>query len=138
MSGTPGGSIVVVDTNIISFFLKRDTRAVLYESHLIGNLRIIAAQTRAELEEWSLVRDWGPRRRSQLRLFLGGYTFAAGDETICLRWAEVRAQAHRTGRPISVADAWVAATALAYAAPLITHNPDDFENVPGLTVITEK
>jgi predicted nucleic acid-binding protein len=39
---------------------------------------------------------------------------------------------------MSEADAWIAATALAFAVPLVTHNPDDFKNVPGLTVITEK
>jgi predicted nucleic acid-binding protein len=38
----------------------------------------------------------------------------------------------KIGRPISVGDAWIAATALAYNAPLVTHNPDDFLNVPNL------
>ena len=32
---------------------------------------------------------------------------------------------------------WVAATALRYRLPLVTHNPDDFQQIPGLKVITE-
>jgi predicted nucleic acid-binding protein len=36
-----------------------------------------------------------------------------------------------------VADAWVAATALAHGIELVTHNPVDFQGIPGLVVITE-
>ena len=133
-----GHDIVVVDTDVVSFLFKGDTRGTLYEPHVDGSLGIIAAQTRAELERWALLRNWGSRRRSALRLFLEKYVFAEVDEIMCLRWAEIQVNAHRMGRPISVADAWIAATAIAYAAPLVTNNPDDFSNVPGLTVITEK
>jgi predicted nucleic acid-binding protein len=62
----------------------------------------------------------------------------SADEAVCLHWAEVKNNAHRIGRQISCEDAWIAATALAYDVPLVTHNPSDFYNVPGLTVITEK
>lgn len=44
--------------------------------------------------------------------------------------------AHRAGRPIGIADAWVASTALRYRIPLLTNNPDDFAGVSGLTMIT--
>lgn len=39
---------------------------------------------------------------------------------------------------MSVGDTWIATTALAYDAPLVTHNPKDFSNVAGLTIITEQ
>jgi predicted nucleic acid-binding protein len=41
------------------------------------------------------------------------------------------------GHPIAYADAWIAATAMAYKAPLITHNRKHFESVSGLKVISE-
>jgi tRNA(fMet)-specific endonuclease VapC len=129
--------IVVVDTNVISFFLKGDTRAALYRPHLDGRLQIIAAQTRAELELWTLIRNWGRRRRADLHAYLKDFILAEADESICLRWAEVQDDAQRKGHPITGADTWIAATALAFAVPLVTHNPDDFKNVPGLSVITE-
>jgi predicted nucleic acid-binding protein len=44
--------------------------------------------------------------------------------------------ATRKGRPIQVADAWIAATALLYGIPLVTHNPADFAGVDGLRLIT--
>lgn len=45
--------------------------------------------------------------------------------------------ARRRGRAIEVADARVAATALLYDVPLVTHDPDDFAGVDGLQIITE-
>lgn len=130
--------IVVVDTDVISFLFKGDTRAALYEPRLDGKLQMIAAQTRAELERWSLFHNWGDRRREALREYLRDFVFVAADEAVCLQWAEVKNNAHRIGRPISCEDAWIAATAIAYDSPLVTHNPNDFRNVPNLSVITEE
>jgi predicted nucleic acid-binding protein len=38
---------------------------------------------------------------------------------------------------ISAEDARIAATAIEYACPLVTHNSADFHGIPGLTIITE-
>lgn len=138
MSNFSLNEIVVVDTDVASFIFKGDTRGALYKSHIDGRLAIIAAQTRAELELWTLIRNWGARRRAGLISYLKKFVFAEADEAISLRWAEVQANARQTGHPVSGADAWVAATALAYAVPLITNNPEDFKYITDLTVITEK
>jgi tRNA(fMet)-specific endonuclease VapC len=135
---TPAEDIVVVDTNVISFFIKNDTRAALYQPYLDDRLQIIAAQTLAELELWTLIHNWGPRRRATLHAYLKDFVLAEADEAICFSWAAVQVNARRLGHPISVSDAWIAATALAYDVPLVTHNPDDFKNVSGLSIITEK
>ena len=137
MTNSFTSDIVVVDTNVVSYIFKHDTRGTLYAPHIKG-LAIIAAQTFAELEAWPLKNGWGARRHEALRANLNTYTFAEVDKTICLQWAKVQANAKLTGRPITDADAWIAATALAFAVPLVTHNPDDFKHVPGLSVITEK
>ena len=85
-----------------------------------------------------LLNGWGKRRHQELRSYLKKFVFVAVDEDVCLSWAEIRANAKQKGRPISTGDAWIAATALVHSVPLITHNPDDFKNVPGLGIITEK
>lgn len=138
MGTSPSSVAVVVDTDVVSFLFKGDTRGIFYEPLLVGHVNIVAAQTRAELERWALLHNWGVRRYSELRLHLKDYLFAGVDEATCLRWAEIKVNAQRIGRPISGADAWIAATALNYAVPLVTHNPDDFKHVPGLIVLTEK
>ena len=138
MSDSVINDIVVVDTNVVSYIFKRDTRETLYKAHLQGRMAIIAAQIFAELEAWPLKYGWGIRRHEALRAYLETYAFAEVDKAICLQWAKVQANAKRVGRPMTEADAWIAATALAYDVPLITHNPNDFRYVPGLSVITEK
>lgn len=138
MSIAVSSNVIVVDTNVISYIFKRDTRGTLYAPHIEGRLVMIAAQTLAELEAMPLMNGWGQRRHAELRARIKKFTFAAADENVCLRWAEVRANAKRIGRPITVADSWIAATALHYNAPLVTHNPGDFINVPNLMIITEK
>jgi len=99
---------------------------------------MIAAQTFAELELMPLNNNWGSNRYTELHTYLKKFVFVAANETISLLWARIQSQAKRIGRPISVGDTWIAATALAYGAPLVTHNPNDFKNVIGLIVITEK
>ncbi len=138
MSAASPGGVVVVDTDVVSFIFKGDTRGELYRPHVDGRIAVIAAQTRAELELWTLERNWGPGRKDRLRQELRNYVLAPFTEAVCLRWAQVMDNARRAGRPVSTTDAWVAATALAYAVPLVTHNGGDFANVPGLTVISEK
>ena len=131
------GDILVVDTNVISYVFKRDTRAALYEPVLDGKLLMIAAQSLAELELMPLVNNWKKKRHIALRAFLKRYVLIEATELVCLFWAEIQANAIKSGRPISVGDAWIAATALAYEVPLVTHNPRDFKNVPDLVLISK-
>jgi predicted nucleic acid-binding protein len=127
----------VLDTNIVSYLFKRDSRAALYQPHLTGRLLLISFMTLAELDRWALERNWGAARRASLAAHLRNFTVYPYDRALCRQWAEVTHQARQNGRPIQCADAWVAATAMLYHAPLITHNPRDFAGVPGLTLITE-
>ena len=46
--------------------------------------------------------------------------------------------AQAAGRRIEVADAWIAATALPYEVPLVTSNPVDYADVPGLRLLPRK
>lgn len=50
--------------------------------------------------------------------------------------ADVTVAAQAAGRRIECADAWIAATAVLYDAPLITHNRVDYLGVPGLIVMS--
>jgi tRNA(fMet)-specific endonuclease VapC len=130
-------STVLLDTNIVSYLFKRDTRAELYADHLRNRELAIAVMTVAELFQWAAVRGWGEARVARLEQHLELYTMLPVDVDACRHWATVRAVHSAAGQPISPQDAWVAATALRYRLPLVTHNPDDFQQISGLTVITE-
>jgi tRNA(fMet)-specific endonuclease VapC len=129
-------SLVLVDTDIVSFRFKKDSRARLYRRHLLGRTPVIAFMTLGELEAWAQERRWGPARRKELARHLGQYEVYYADEVLCRLWADVWTRARRKGRPIQVADAWIAATALALDVPLVTHNTVDFAGVDGLTILT--
>jgi tRNA(fMet)-specific endonuclease VapC len=134
---TPPAPMAVVDTDVVSFLFRNDSRAALYRPHLAGRVLTISFMTLAELDQWSLERNWGAARQQRLAEHLADYTVYPYDRDLCRWWATVRVASRRLGRPIEVADAWIAATALLYGIPLITHNPGHFVNVPGLAVISE-
>lgn len=128
---------LVVDTDVVSFIFKNDTRAALYVPHLLGHMLTISFQTLAELELWALAANWGARRRQQLARHLRRYIVEHSSPALCRRWAEVLDDARRGGTPIATADAWNAATALLLDVPLVTHNRSHYSNIARLTIISE-
>lgn len=56
------------------------------------------------------------------------------DQPIADRWGLLRAQAQMKGRPLSVVDALLAATALQHNLTIASRNVSDF-SVAGLTVV---
>jgi predicted nucleic acid-binding protein len=130
-------STVLLDTNIVSYLFKRDSRAALYAPHLVDRELAVAMMTVAELFQWAAIRNWGKPRVRRLEQFLDRYTLLPVDMELCRQWAEVRATRSKAGLPISPQDAWIAATARRYKLALVTHNPDDYQAIPGLTIITE-
>lgn len=90
----------------------------------------------AELERWAIMRHGGERRRSELSMFLEQFVVPPMDRRLCHAWAQVTEEARQAGFVISCADAWVAATAVRYNIPLLTHNPNDFRGVASLTLLT--
>jgi tRNA(fMet)-specific endonuclease VapC len=90
----------------------------------------------AELFQWAKIRNWGYRKMSELESSLEKYLILHPDIQLCRFWAEVRAHRRSLGRPVSPQDAWIAATALYYELPLVTHNAKDFEAIENLKIIT--
>ena len=88
------------------------------------------------LERWPLERNWGSIRKAELERHLAHYTVLPVNRELCRKWAEISFDAGRQGRHIQTADTWVAATALYYQVPLITHNRDDYTMVRGLSVLS--
>ena len=130
-------STVLLDTNIVSYLFKEDSRAQAYASDLLGNELAIAIMTVAELLQWAAVRNWGLAQTQRLEVAMNAYTLLPIDVETCRWWATVRVQRRAVGQPLAPQDAWIAATALRYNLPLITHNPSDYQQIAGLTLITQ-
>lgn len=127
-------STLLLDTNIVSFILKRDTRAAAYAPILYGNRLAISFMTTAELYQWSVARRWGTPRIQQLEQAIARYLLIPPDLDLCRSWGRLRAERQALGLAIDSQDAWIAATALRYSVPLVTHNPDHFRSIPDLDV----
>ena len=133
----------LLDTNVLSEFNRRgepdplvhqwleaaDPESLYVSVLTIGEIRLGVellppSKRRSQLEQW-LERDlpeWFEGRILPI------------DQSIADRWGSLRAQAQMKGRPLSVIDALLAATALRHNLILASRNVRDFSFV-GLAII---
>ena len=127
---------IVVDTDVVSFLFKNHPIGLRYDPELAGCVPLISFMTAAEVERWAVQYRWGEHRLHWLHLYLKRFTVVPSSPDLCRKWAEVMVAAQAAGRRIECADAWIAATALLYGVPLVTHNRNDYLGVPDLTLIS--
>jgi predicted nucleic acid-binding protein len=133
----------LLDTNVLSEFNRRgepdrlvkqwleeaDTNSLYASVLTFGEIRfgvelLPASKRRTQLEQW-LNRD--------LPEWFEGRILPV-DQPIADRWGLLRAQSQLKGRPLSVIDALLAATALQYDLTIVSRNASDFSHV-GPTVV---
>ena len=128
---------VVVDTNVLSFMLKGSGDEERYRRHVRSNTLHASFMTVAELDRWALRATWGTDRRFAYERFVDRLVVHPSSRDLGRTWAQLMVARTRAGRPISVPDAWIAATALFLDLPLVTDNLRDFGAIPGLRIIHE-
>jgi predicted nucleic acid-binding protein len=127
---------IVVDTDVVSFLFKNDSRAADYLPLLRNRKLLVSFMSEAELEQWILLAAWGPERVRRFREFMTGFASIPSSRDLIAKWAEVMVAARRNGRRMEAPDAWIAATGLLYGGALITHNPKDYLGGPNLAVLS--
>jgi tRNA(fMet)-specific endonuclease VapC len=135
MPGQVAG-FVLVDTDVLSYTFKKDSRAYHFQSYLDAKKWAISFMTVAEIELWMLRYGWSEKRQAEMEEHLARCTVIPFDNRLCRAWAEVTDLRRSQGKPIECADAWIAATALLYDLPLATHNGKHFAGIPGVEVIS--
>ena len=126
----------LLDTNVVSEWVKprpdprvaawlagTDEDRVFLSVVTIGELRhgierLAAGRRRERLDEW--LREELPQRFEGRVLPI--------DAAIANAWGTMVARRGRSGRPMGVMDAWVAATAEVHALTLVTRNAADFRS----------
>lgn len=101
-------------------WLRRNERTLVVDPVILGEVRfgillLDRGARRERLEEWF---DQGIRRIQCLPF----------DSAVGLRWAQLLADLRRRGRPMSVKDSLIAATALTHDLTVATLNRRDFES----------
>jgi predicted nucleic acid-binding protein len=127
---------VVVDTDVVSFLFKAHSLAPAYQAILAGRSLAVSLFTLAEIEYRMEAKNWGASRRELMRRFLTRFTPLLPDADTARVWARIKNGCEKKGRPITFADAWIAAAAVQLNVPLATHNASDFGAVENLTILT--
>jgi tRNA(fMet)-specific endonuclease VapC len=130
-------SILLLDTNIISYIQKKHPLAQLYQPHLEGKILCMAAQSLAEIRYGMAKANWGEFRREQAELYLRSFSVIYPNDAICDVWAKTRATNRQKGQTMFDGDLWIAATALSLGIPLVTHNKKHFDFIKNLQLISE-
>jgi|SRR5215467_11583685 len=130
-----GKAKALVDTDIVSFFFSNSQLGIAYRQYLRKRTLLISFMTHAEIERGMWLANWGKKKRDEMEEFLTArFPIIHTNDAICRKWAEITSIKER---PMAPADAWIAATAIVYRVPLITHNRKHFEGIAGLKVISE-
>ncbi|MDA8563180.1 hypothetical protein N9L06_01885 [Mariniblastus sp.] len=82
-------SRILVDTDVLSFYFKRDTRFDRYAPELDGRQLVISFMTLAELQLWQELKEWGKQRRNTISKVLD-------EQFITIQWIKSSAN---TGHP---------------------------------------
>lgn len=128
---------LVVDTDVASFVFKWHPEfAPRYVDMMRGFELIVSFMTLAEMRQGALDANWGPRKCDVLETYLADFSVLYSNSLLCTTWAAIRNESIRKGRQMSSADAWIAATALAMSAPLVTNNPKDYRHLDKLQLIS--
>lgn len=127
---------IVLDTNIISYQFRNDSRYAVYKAHIEGKICCVSFQTRAEIERWIVARAWGLKKQQTFCEFYSQFIEIPHSLELSKQWAIASNQADQRGRPIPPDDAWIAATALELGVALVTHNKKDFLGVTSLEIIS--
>jgi predicted nucleic acid-binding protein len=128
---------IVLDTNVVSFQLKQDTRALLYKPLLVGRVAVISFMTIAELEVWAELRQWGEAKHARFERLLASCIEHYPDRRTCEVWSSIIGRGRTTGQNVAPSHAWIAVTALALDCPVVTHNSAHFSRIRGLSVVSE-
>ena len=100
-------------------WLRRNERSIVVDPIVLGEVRfgillLARGARRAELESWF---EQGISRVECL----------PWDSAVGVRWAQLLADLRRDGKPMSIKDSLIAATALAHDLALVTLNQRDFK-----------
>ncbi len=130
----PHSEYIVLDTSVVSLFLREHEKSDYYRVRIAGLRPAISFQTLEELWHGAYNVNWGESRRDALTLFLERYEVIWPELDLVETCARLRAERKRVGRELSLADAWIAATALMLNCPLATADRD-FLGIPDLELI---
>jgi len=124
---------ILLDTDVTSYIIKDLPVASVYRPIVLGKRVAVSFMTIAEIHEGIFRSNWGENKKRNLVNSLRQFVVLPFTINVCEIWGRIRAE--RKQQPISVGDAWIAATAIAYELPLLTNNTKHFQDITGLNLL---
>jgi len=124
----------LLDTDICSVHLKRNTTLSSRFLQYTGGLHLSAVSL-CELYTWVLRGTAPPIRLQGLQELLNDMRVLDVTPAVAEKYGQLQAGLLDAGRPAPGMDLMIAATALVHDLTLVTHNVQDFEDVPALRVV---
>lgn len=122
----------ILDTNIVSYLLKGQVPALrLRFDRAAAETIAVSTITEAEVFYGLALKPGAIRLRFAAEAFFASVACLAWDSTVARRYAALRAEQERKGRPLSTEDLMIAAHALSLGLTLVT-NDSAFSFVDGL------
>jgi tRNA(fMet)-specific endonuclease VapC len=124
----------LLDSDICIFAMKRRSPALLRRLDQRATTSAISIVAYGELAFGEVMSARREEAAAHLAALLETLQVLPLPLEAARRYAEIRAELQRSGRPIGSNDLWIAAHALADDLTLITNNEREFQRVPGLRV----
>ena len=122
------------DKDICSAYLKNDSRVVAKVMLHFGGLHV-SVVTAAELLTWARRAAASPARFDGVRDLLAASVVHDVNLAVAEEFGSLRGPLHDRGRVVGELDLLNASVALVHNLAMVTHNVQDYANVPGLTLI---
>jgi tRNA(fMet)-specific endonuclease VapC len=122
-----------LDTDVTSYIIKDLPFANAFRPVILGKRVAVSFMTIAEIHEGVFRSNWGEHKKQKLVNSLRQFVVLPFTIGVCEIWGRIRAE--RKQQPISVGDAWIAATAIAYELPLLTNNLKHFQDITSLNLL---
>lgn len=114
-----------------------DTRAAIYRPHVRDRTSCVSFVTVGELLFGAYRKKWGPARLADLNQRLRSVVIVPYDFALCETYGELKTKLEQSGKIVGANDLWIATCAIRHSIPLISNNRADFEDIPGLVLISE-
>jgi predicted nucleic acid-binding protein len=127
---------VLLDTNVWSILVKKDSRAALFKNALSGKRLSVSFITVAEVYKWQFSRRWSEAKSRQMSAALRRYVVVPYQERIAEFWGKIASATDSIGKRMGDNDCWLAAIAAAYRIPFATANVEHFRPAEELGFIS--